>query len=244
VAATSRRHTRSMTADAARKAVFDTPELLENITSFLPPRDIFAKAQRLSRQWKTAVDSSPAIKTRLWLLSQDQTPIQPVSFTDGDTFPEAPLWGQVTMPIYPRTVSFNPLCIDGMVGSVWMSMTGPWAFTTATADGTYLHPGVIHLDSHKNRDRQERLVREPRSSWRDMYLTDPPITTGILSLFELGYVRDGHYILDHVPLAIRHHDGLTLGLLHDTIMAGLPSDTRREMAARPVRLGMFYSAFR
>jgi hypothetical protein len=68
-AAFPRRHTRSMTTDAARKAVFNTSELLENIISFLPPRDILTKVQRLSRQWKNAVESSPAIKNKFWMTS-------------------------------------------------------------------------------------------------------------------------------------------------------------------------------
>ena len=54
-----------MTTDAARKAVFNTPELLENIIAFLPYTDILTKVKRLSRQWKDVVDSSPAIKTKL-----------------------------------------------------------------------------------------------------------------------------------------------------------------------------------
>lgn len=38
-----------MTTDAARKAVFETRELLEHIISFLPPTLIFCKVKRLSR---------------------------------------------------------------------------------------------------------------------------------------------------------------------------------------------------
>lgn len=79
-----------MTTDAARKAVFNTPELLENIVSFLPHTDILTKVKRLSRHWNEVVDSSPVIKTELWLRPQNPTAIQPIAFTD-DTFPEAPL---------------------------------------------------------------------------------------------------------------------------------------------------------
>jgi len=79
-----RRHTRGMTAmttDAARKAVFNTSELLENIISFLPHVDIL-KTQRLSRQWKNAVDSSPSLQTKLWLKPQQLKAIQPINFTN------------------------------------------------------------------------------------------------------------------------------------------------------------------
>jgi hypothetical protein len=56
-----------MTTDAARKAVFNTPELLESIISFVPSTDILTKVQRLSRQWKDAVESSPVVKNKLWM---------------------------------------------------------------------------------------------------------------------------------------------------------------------------------
>ena len=233
-----------MTTDAARKAVFNTPELLENIVSFLPHTDILTKVKRLSHQWKEVVDTSPVIKTKLWLRPQNPTAIQPIGFTDEDTFPEAPLWGKVTMPIYSRTVSFNPACYDEAVGSVQMDMMldiPTWVFELA--DGTLLHPGVISLDNHRNSVRHSRLGRETSSSWRDMYLTDPPITTGLMRLYELEDLSQG-YNLKSISLALRDHHGLTLGLVHDAIMAGMTAGVRGELGVRPVRIGTFYSAFR
>jgi len=84
-----RRQTRSMTTDAARKAVFNTSELLENIISFLPMRDILTKVQRLSRQWKIVVESSPTIRNKLWMTSSKVPAVKSIDFTDehppGDT---------------------------------------------------------------------------------------------------------------------------------------------------------------
>jgi hypothetical protein len=48
-------------------AALNTPELLEAIISFLPDRDIMAKAQRVSRTWKNAIARSPGINKILWL---------------------------------------------------------------------------------------------------------------------------------------------------------------------------------
>lgn len=98
-----------MTTDAARKAVFNTPELLEKIISLVSPRDILTKAQRLSRQWKDAVDCSPIIKIQLWMRVPNVTAIQPTAFTNMHTFPEMPFVGRLGMPLSSHDVAFNPL---------------------------------------------------------------------------------------------------------------------------------------
>lgn len=48
IAAAPKRTTRSMTTDAARRAVLNTSELLENMISFLPAADIHQSAKSLS----------------------------------------------------------------------------------------------------------------------------------------------------------------------------------------------------
>jgi hypothetical protein len=66
-----------MTTDAALKAAFNTPELLENIISFVSPTDILTRVQRPSRQWEGAIDSSPAIKNKLWMGVPNVNAVQP-----------------------------------------------------------------------------------------------------------------------------------------------------------------------
>lgn len=51
-------------------------------------------------------------------------------------------------------------------------------------------------------------------TWRSLYLTDPPITTGLLSLHPSRLALDGP---DDVYLHLTDHDGVTLGLVYDTI---------------------------
>ncbi|KAI6788174.1 hypothetical protein KC360_g8708 [Hortaea werneckii] len=65
---TTRRITRGMTTDAARRAVFETAELLENIFIQLPPRKIFV-IQRVCKQFRDVVASSVKLQQRLFLRS-------------------------------------------------------------------------------------------------------------------------------------------------------------------------------
>jgi hypothetical protein len=106
LAAFPRRHTRSMTTDAARKAVFNTSELLENIISFLPARDILTKVPRLSRQWKTAVETSPTVRNKLWMTSCKAPAIQSIGFTD-EHMSGDPTWRQSARPMYSCDLTLN-----------------------------------------------------------------------------------------------------------------------------------------
>ena len=65
---TTRRITRGMTTDAARRAVFETAELLENIIMQLPPRKIFV-IQRVCKQFRDIVATSVKLQQRLFLRS-------------------------------------------------------------------------------------------------------------------------------------------------------------------------------
>jgi hypothetical protein len=96
-----------MTTDAARRAVFDTPELLENIILFLPVTDVFAKVQRPSRSWKAVVDSSVAIQTKLWLRSQSGNVIQPTKYSNDHAFEDYLWFQELASPMYPPNVVLN-----------------------------------------------------------------------------------------------------------------------------------------
>lgn len=102
-----------MTTDAARKAVFNTPELLENIISFVPPAEILTKVQRLSRQWKEAVDSSPAIRGKLWMMVPNTTAIQPTYVINEHCALPFPPCSKLGIPVYSRTVTFNQVSSFG-----------------------------------------------------------------------------------------------------------------------------------
>lgn len=60
-----------MAIDSARKAVFDTSELLERIIVHLPLKDIFV-IQRVSHQFQNVITTSPDIQTKLFLRLKKQ----------------------------------------------------------------------------------------------------------------------------------------------------------------------------
>jgi hypothetical protein len=62
----SRRTTRSMTTDAARRAVFDTTELLESILVCLPPKNLFG-VLRVSRRFRAVITASIPIQEKMFL---------------------------------------------------------------------------------------------------------------------------------------------------------------------------------
>ncbi|KAM0702219.1 hypothetical protein Q7P35_011129 [Cladosporium inversicolor] len=151
VAATPGLHTNN-TTNSARDAVISTPELLENIISCLPPRDILTVTLHgVHMRWEEARGRE----------------------------------------------------------SVRDTSEKPWSSPT------------LYFGSH-SRGEYNQPSFGPSRTWRDAYLTQPPITTGILDL------HPGDFYLELLPptntticAAVREQSGITLGLLHDTIFAAL-----------------------
>lgn len=218
-----------MTTDAARKAVFNTPELLENFISFVPLADILTKVQRLSRQWKEAVDSSPVIKNQLFTRVPSVTAVQPTSFSDEHSFPLYTFWVTLNLPIYSHAVTFNPVVSKGVNGC-WNIYSDDrlQPEELKSLNGDTMHPKLVDFTYSQPDGRGDHSTFALRSSWRDMYLTDPPITTAVL--FASNHEdREGEFGPRDIRMSVRDHDGLTLGLHHDTIIAGLPSSVREKL---------------
>lgn len=220
-----------MTTDAARKAVFDTPELLENIISFVPPTDIRTKVQRLSRQWKDAVDSSPVIKNKLWMKASNMTAVQPAWFTNMDEqlMPAYSFWGTVGMPVYSHVMTINPVVLRGLEGSLRISFDKDLQHEPLEkSNGDLVHSEVVDFTHDKPGGRPSPLVLELHGSWRDMYLANPPITTALLLVCNYDDLEQ-EFGPKVVKLVVRDHHGLTFGLVHDTVMAALPSGVRENL---------------
>ena len=62
-----------MTLNSARRAVFDTNELLENILSYLPSLELFVLS-RVSKQWSGVIASSPGLQETMFLKHKSATP--------------------------------------------------------------------------------------------------------------------------------------------------------------------------
>lgn len=82
------------------------PKLLENIIVHLPERDILTNGQRVSRNWKTIIDSSPAIQKKIMFQPVEQSAISPVEFDKDELIISS------ETPIYPRTTLMNPLLMS------------------------------------------------------------------------------------------------------------------------------------
>jgi len=230
-----------MTTDAARKAVFNTPELLENIISFIPPADILTKVQRLSRQWKDVVESSRIIRKQLWLRVPSVSTVRPTSFTDAHTFPGLAYWGTPGMPLYPHTVAFNPLPLESTAEPFRVSpMDERQVKSIMEVSGSRVRPQRVKFSCQKASSRADCSFR---SSWRDTYLTDPPITTAFLNLNNSNDF-EGRFGPSYITLSVRDQNGLTFGMVHDAIMAGLPANVQEDLRTTGSRfIGFLYAAY-
>ena len=106
-----------MTTDAARKAVFNTSELLESILVCLPPKTLFG-VQRVSKQFQAVIATSIPIQEKMflrlsnkpqrsWLLKIDLTELQVSGkcafyFVGSNALP--PLAHSIT-PAYPSSMT-------------------------------------------------------------------------------------------------------------------------------------------
>jgi hypothetical protein len=204
-----------MTTDVARRAVFDTPELLENIILFLPVKDVFAKVQRLSRSWKAVVDSSHAIQTKLWLRSQSGTVIQPTKYSNDHAFEVHDWFQELAYPMYPSDVVLNPfLEIDSA-----SFYTTPMSSFFESTESPY---AVTLFGRSRSVNGNDRPAVQSSHNWRNMYLTEPPITTASLRVhFRQG---SGDHSGSWIESAIRDPNGTTFGLFYDMCWASIPLD--------------------
>jgi hypothetical protein len=211
----------------------------------LSPTDILTKVQRLSRQWKGAIDSSPAIKNKLWMTSLHATAIQPTLITNKHTFPASTYWGALGLPVYPQhVVTFNPVLAKGPAGPLEMVLDDKlylsWLRDT---NGDQAHPKMVDFSYRRVSGKSDRSALGLRCSWRDMFLTSPPITTALIRTMNHND-PEGEHGPDYIKVVVRDHEGLTLGLVFDTVMAALPSKDRERLKTTEfLFIGALYIAF-
>lgn len=218
-ASSPRRHTRSMTTDAVRKAVFNTPELLENIISYLPPRDILTKILRLSRQCKKAVETSPTVRNKLWMTFCKAPAIQSIGFAD-EHIQGNPMWGRGARPMYPcnlklNSALFNKTFYGERSQAIQLRKNPLLSWQKVDKDGASWTFSTISFYCHLKRSLKKTNPAFS-STWRSMHLTDPPITMVTLELQPRLLAVHGP---DDVEVHLADNTGITLGLLYDTIFA-------------------------
>ena len=218
-ASSPRRHTRSMTTDAARKAVFNTSELLEKIISSLPPKDILTKISRLSRQFKNAAETSPTVRDKLWMTFCKAPAVQSIGFAD-EHIPGNPTWGQGARPMYSCNLTLNSAHLNKTFygeGSHAFQLRKNQSLSSQKVDNygaAWTFSTILFYCSFNRSSKQTGQAFSP--TWRSMHLTDPPITMVTLELQPRLLAIHGP---DDVELHLVDNTGITLGLVYDTIFA-------------------------
>lgn len=130
------------------------------------------------------------------------------------------------MPLYPQTVEFNPLPLESTAEPFRISpMDDRLVKRIMELSGSRVRPQRVKFSYQKASGRADCSFR---SSWRDIYLTHPPITTAFLTLND-SKDFEGRFGPSYITLSVQDQNGLTFGLVHDAIMAGLPANVREDL---------------
>lgn len=165
-------NTTAVTAKSAVQAVFNTTELLEQIISHLPMRQI-AATQRVARNWKEVIHGSPTIQTQLWLRPATSEVLPPAHPIEGPQASCIPF--QV---VYHQKVKLNPLTQWVHQGIVLFPFE-----VTESSFPWYTDGFVVSFSGVLNRFYIYQIIAPtpPKvtmpESWLRMFLTDPPVTT-------------------------------------------------------------------
>lgn len=197
------------------------PELLKNIISHLPERDILCNAQQVSCNWRSIIGTSPTVWKKIWSQIVEQPAITPVRYDEDMT--------QVHYgtPIYSRTTLMNPLLISqDEPSNHWLQLSKDLAIRM-TAMYPYDHPPDRFLHSNLRMAcpklfeqlKAEKAAATPcEPTWRRMYLSQPPVTTVMLRIAYCYYEEEPTF-----KVMIRDKAGVTLGLVYDTFAATIPA---------------------
>jgi hypothetical protein len=201
-------------ATTARDAVFSTPEMLEAIISFLPSHDILSKAQRVSRTWKTIVQS-PTIQTKLWLKYPANRVVSPadhsVHFPIGFYLHESSNINAVlakNQPVYCDSLTPNNIYfVRPIVHGLYYGYRTLGKRQCVVNGRAYFNEMLINVD-HLN-----QTLDTVQHTWLDMYLTEPAITVVQLRVAKpIPRVRTIEPSHAHVSqVSIRDPGGLTFG---------------------------------
>lgn len=218
------RATGELAIDAARKAVLETTELLENIISFLPVTDILTKVQRVSRAWNTLIESSSTIQTRLWRRHRAKRVLQPTRIGGDHTFvplsrDEQCLYLQ-DCPIYSEMPEFLPFLNiarcekdpddPGWPGLYHLVGDNP---SSILFECESFQLGAQEMTKFWRRSGSRKS--ESAHSWEKMQVANPPIAQAAL------FVYDPHFLDNYrsVKLILRDDNGITLGHVYDALYA-------------------------
>lgn len=204
---TSNRVTRLMKTDGPRRAALTTTEILENVLSFLPPKNIFS-VQRVCRQWKDVIDSSPAIQEKMFLRLQNKAP---------------ETWRLTEENDQPRMVKVPAGAIgDDVLHGDWYSHPMGSYYTPVTLNPFLrLRASCFTIDERLYRFVSEDAELRHRSqfgqhpSYMQTHITDPPCNFLVVTLvYTSSPVSLDFHSVFHV-LLLKSDRPLTIGELID-----------------------------
>ncbi|KAM7185725.1 hypothetical protein V8F33_012235 [Rhypophila sp. PSN 637] len=181
-----------MTSKPAYTRVLGTAELLELILFHLPMQDLLVTAQRVSRAWKSAIDSSPTLQQTLFLRPEADVPsASSVPHTE-----EAARHQQPTTSF--SSFTFNPV----------LQKTFPWWFRSdpRVRSGS---EALAALPWASDPIAQAAVMRAD-ASWRNMLPCQPPK----LALELVGKRSTKHHFFEMNGLAT-FPDCIRMGTLYD-----------------------------
>jgi hypothetical protein len=231
----------------ALTAVLDVPELLENILSFLPEREILTSVQRVSRTWRSSIAGSPRIQRRLFSPKGNQPAALPAWFSNGGSMYGASRQSQeFDIPMYKEPIASNRFFKKYAGGD-----------ENEQVDLVQLYAGCefdlwAHLESNqKYPERTDRYMHclcfrwsdpveiggtpepafssNPDLSWRHMQLCDPPIAVADL---HVDSELEDHSADEEFYATIFDRAGITMGLVHDTAAAMIRSQFGEEIVSK------------
>lgn len=212
-----------MTTDAARRAVLDTAELLENIMMQLPPRKIFV-IQRVCKQFRDIVANSVKLQQRLFLRSDG---------TEAQEWRVAVKRNDYRWPITGRYVkSTDILEADENAGEAFKPVRLGHALEQYSTDET-IRTAYFSVEQLLQFRQDFDFFGE--SSLAKTYLAHPPKQLAILEL-ELCYKSDSKmYYSGRVEVS--RPDGLKVAdLLHAIRCSKFEHIRRRETATHEAKI--------
>lgn len=209
----------------AMEAVLNTTELLEHILCSLSMPKILGKS-RVCRKWKSVIDGSPAIQDDLFLrrrnassevVSPDHWFSSPVNLPPNLRDEQVNfVFSLVQRPVYSNPIELNPLVKWENQANLYFPHEvrdlKPRAFDQCVS-GLEVMSGKYNRIYVRHRFGGPSPTDQANSSWHKMYLTTPPITDIVLRIpTSLGIgTEEGFRVVIHAQ------DGITLGLVRDTV---------------------------
>lgn len=207
---------------AARNAVFDTAELLENIVLLLPPRQVLV-IKSVCRQFRTIVATSPALQEMLFLKPSNKNGAsEKWTIVAKNCYSHYKDFQAFEFAVSPVAGSDTKILVEGLnVVTPNLMVVAP----PAHEEFPYTSGGhVCHIYARPNESEVLRLQRDiqdlilcPESvgteSWQHMNITDPPCTSAKL---EIKFRFDGRPYVRIIDITAYDKSGITMNkLLHN-----------------------------